>query len=138
MTASRAWHSFLIYQALLIGPRLIHKRCSPYALNADLTNELDLKGINRFYLSLTFATISIVISAIPLMTEFINWGSFGTISMFLHWPMFGMGFFGVTDIRDILFPLIWYGVMLVLGTLTFDWFIKEIGTRRTKKSERDS
>ena len=26
VTASRAWHSFLIYQALLIGPRLIHKR----------------------------------------------------------------------------------------------------------------
>ena len=30
VTASRAWHSFLIYQALLIGPRLIHKRCRQF------------------------------------------------------------------------------------------------------------
>ena len=31
VTASRAWHSFVIYQALLIRPRLIHRRCQQWA-----------------------------------------------------------------------------------------------------------
>jgi len=63
-------------------------------------------------LIISFA-IAVSVLAIFLVSfiEFLDLGLFDEIAMWIHWPLFGAGFFGDWGMGSILLLILWYGIL---------------------------
>ncbi len=83
----------------------------------------------RIIISLFITIIFLLILSIPLI-EFVDAGFMEGISMFIHWPLFILGFFGENDGGMIPFLIIWYGLILWLGTQVVNLILGAISKNR--------
>lgn len=81
--------------------------------------------MKRLLISLLI-TIGLLIAFLIPLTELINWGFVADIAMFIHWPLFGVGFFGEWNGEVIFFLILWYGMVISLGALTTYYAIQAI------------
>jgi hypothetical protein len=88
----------------------------------------------RVLIGLLMAIGFLSILYVPLI-EFIDWGFIDNISMWIHWPIFILGYSEDGKWRVILFIIIWYGVILGLTTAVINYAIQalQIKNRRMNK-----
>ena len=77
----------------------------------------------RVMISFLITVSFLLILLIPLI-EFIDWGFVDSISMWIHWPIFALGHSKETEGGIILFIIIWYGVIVGLGTAFINYTIQ--------------
>jgi len=67
---------------------------------------------------------------VPLI-EFIDLGFLDQIAIWIHWPLFGAGFFGDWGIGSILFVAFWYGIIIAIE-MTFIYNVIALIQNRLK------
>lgn len=86
----------------------------------------------RVIIGLIVAVGLLMLLLVPFI-EFVDLGPIRTISMWVHWPLFAMGFFGESGGSGfILFTIIWYGVIIGFITAIVNYLTQII----TNKSDR--
>ena len=71
----------------------------------------------------------LILLLIPFI-EFLDLGPIRTISMWIHWPLFSMGFFGESGgLGFIFFVIIWYGIIIGFTTAIVNYIIQIIANK---------
>mgnify|MGYP001137877730 CR=1 FL=1 len=76
-----------------------------------------------FLITIGFLTILLI----PFI-EFIDWGFIESFAVWIHWPLFGIAFFGETG-GVISFLILWYAGIIGIGTSIIYYIMQAIASK---------